>query len=42
MISQAFNATAGRLRKLWVMEKLTGNCLQKAMVEQVWSTLLLL
>ncbi|KAF4661147.1 hypothetical protein FOL47_006804 [Perkinsus chesapeaki] len=33
--NEAFNASAGRLRKLWVMEKLTGNCLQKIMVEQV-------
>eukprot|EP00452_MALV-II_sp_L67-6_P000127 gene127-122_t len=30
-----FNASAARLRKMWAIEKLAGNCLQKIMFEQV-------
>jgi hypothetical protein len=33
--NQAFNASAGRLRKLYAIEKLAGNCLQKITFEQV-------
>jgi len=33
--NEAFNASAGRLRKLWAVEKLAGNCLQKVIYEQV-------
>jgi len=33
--SEAFNASAGRLRKIWATEKLAGNCLQKKIFEQV-------
>jgi len=33
--NEAFNASAGRLRKLWAVEKLAGNCLQKIIYEQV-------
>merc|ERR550537_141489 len=33
--NEAFNATAGRLRKLYAIEKLGGNCLQKITFEQV-------
>lgn len=32
--SEAFQATAGRYRKLYAVEKLTGNCLQKLTYEQ--------
>merc|ERR1719155_275782 len=33
--NEAFNASAGRLRKLYAIEKLAGNCLQKIIFEQV-------
>merc|ERR1740122_207299 len=33
--NEAFNASAGRLRKLYAIEKLAGNCLQKITYEQV-------
>jgi len=33
--NEAFNASAGRLRKLYAIEKLAGNCLQKITMEQV-------
>jgi len=33
--NEAFAAAAGRLRKLYAVEKLAGNCLQKVTVEQV-------
>ncbi|CAE7215086.1 DEK1 [Symbiodinium natans] len=33
--NEAFNASAGRLRKLYAIEKLSGNCLQKTTFEQV-------
>merc|ERR1719420_2665613 len=33
--NEAFNASAGRLRKIWAIEKLSGNCLQKIIFEQV-------
>merc|ERR1719160_353349 len=33
--NEAFNASAGRLRKIWAIEKLAGNCLQKIIFEQV-------
>merc|ERR1719335_21623 len=33
--NEAFNASAGRLRKLYAIEKLQGNCLQKITYEQV-------
>eukprot|EP00747_Dinoflagellata_sp_TGD_P162943 gnl/TRDRNA2_/TRDRNA2_181125_c0_seq1.p1 gnl/TRDRNA2_/TRDRNA2_181125_c0~~gnl/TRDRNA2_/TRDRNA2_181125_c0_seq1.p1 ORF type:complete len:531 (+),score=158.52 gnl/TRDRNA2_/TRDRNA2_181125_c0_seq1:86-1678(+) len=33
--NEAFNASAGRLRKLYAIEKLAGNCLQKITFEQV-------
>jgi len=33
--NEAFNASAGRLRKLYALEKLAGNCLQKITFEQV-------
>merc|ERR1719335_1719881 len=33
--NEAFNASAGRLRKLYAIEKLAGNCLQKITCEQV-------
>merc|ERR1719313_3282950 len=33
--NEAFNASAGRLRKLYAVEKLAGNCLQKIIFEQV-------
>lgn len=33
--NDAFNASAGRLRKLYAIEKLSGNCLQKTTFEQV-------
>lgn len=33
--NEAFNASAGRLRKLHAIEKLAGNCLQKITLEQV-------
>merc|ERR1719160_1857540 len=33
--NEAFNASAGRLRKLYAVEKLAGNCLQKVTFEQV-------
>merc|ERR1719223_1098862 len=33
--NEAFNASAGRLRKLYAIEKLAGNCLQKITHEQV-------
>merc|ERR1719272_965919 len=33
--NEAFNASAGRLKKLWAIEKLGGNCLQKITFEQV-------
>merc|ERR1719428_2380585 len=33
--NEAFNASAGRLRKIWAIEKLGGNCLQKIIYEQV-------
>jgi len=33
--NEAFNASAGRLKKLWAVEKLGGNCLQKIIFEQV-------
>mmetsp|Transcript_10054 Transcript_10054/g.14185 ORF Transcript_10054/g.14185 Transcript_10054/m.14185 type:complete len:84 (-) Transcript_10054:9-260(-) len=33
--NEAFNAAAGRLRKLYAVEKLAGNCLQKITYEQV-------
>eukprot|EP00746_Dinoflagellata_sp_MGD_P141931 gnl/MRDRNA2_/MRDRNA2_74947_c0_seq1.p1 gnl/MRDRNA2_/MRDRNA2_74947_c0~~gnl/MRDRNA2_/MRDRNA2_74947_c0_seq1.p1 ORF type:complete len:525 (-),score=134.28 gnl/MRDRNA2_/MRDRNA2_74947_c0_seq1:44-1618(-) len=33
--SEAFQASAGRLRKLYAVEKLAGNCLQKITFEQV-------
>merc|ERR1719476_161202 len=33
--NEAFNASAGRLRKLYAIEKLAGNCLQKLTFEQV-------
>merc|ERR1719390_202879 len=33
--NEAFNASAGRLRKIWAVEKLAGNCLQKIIFEQV-------
>merc|ERR1719504_91167 len=33
--NEAFNASAGRLKKLWAIEKLGGNCLQKVIYEQV-------
>merc|ERR1719359_607715 len=33
--TEAFNASAGRLRKLYAVEKLAGNCLQKITFEQV-------
>merc|ERR1719375_744724 len=32
--TEAFNASAGRLRKLYAVEKLGGNCLQKIIYEQ--------
>lgn len=32
--NEAFNASAGRLRKLYAVEKLAGNCLQKITFEQ--------
>lgn len=32
---EAFNASAGRLRKLYAIEKLAGNCLQKTTIEQL-------
>merc|ERR1719272_1834320 len=32
--NEAFNASAGRLKKLWAIEKLGGNCLQKIIHEQ--------
>merc|ERR1719378_840440 len=33
--NEAFNASAGRLRKLYAVEKLAGNCLQRITFEQV-------
>jgi len=33
--NEAFNAQAGRLRKLYAVEKLAGNCLQKITIEQI-------
>lgn len=33
--SDAFQATAGRFRKIYALEKLTGNCLQKTNMEQL-------
>merc|ERR1719223_1963538 len=33
--NEAFNASAGKLRKLYAVEKLQGNCLQKITYEQV-------
>merc|ERR1719183_1192066 len=33
--NEAFQASAGRLRKLYAIEKLAGNCLQKITYEQV-------
>lgn len=33
--TEAFNASAGRLRKIYAVEKLAGNCLQKITFEQV-------
>merc|ERR1712232_200722 len=33
--NEAFNASAGRLRKRYAIEKLAGNCLQKITYEQV-------
>merc|ERR1719263_1856038 len=33
--NEAFNASAGRLRKIWAVGKLAGNCLQKIIFEQV-------
>merc|ERR1740127_396419 len=33
--NEAFNTSAGRLRKLYAVEKLAGNCLQKITFEQV-------
>merc|ERR1719390_561628 len=33
--NEAFNASAGRLRKIWAIEKLAGNSLQKIIFEQV-------
>jgi len=33
--NEAFNASAGRLRKLYAVEKLTGNLLQKTSIEQL-------
>lgn len=33
--NEAFNASAGRLRKLYAIEKLQGNCLQKITYEQM-------
>jgi hypothetical protein len=33
--NEAFNASAGRLRKIYAVEKLAGNCLQKVTFEQV-------
>merc|ERR1712084_133651 len=33
--NDAFNASAGRLRKLYAIEKLAGNCLQKITFEQI-------
>merc|ERR1719491_2453863 len=33
--NEAFNASAGRLRKLYAVEKLAGSCLQKILFEQV-------
>merc|ERR1719254_321090 len=33
--NEAFNALAGRLRKLYAVEKLAGNCLQKIAFEQI-------
>jgi len=33
--NEAFNASAGKLRKLYAIEKLSGNCLQKITFEQV-------
>merc|ERR1719460_1567916 len=33
--NESFNASAGRLKKLWAVEKLGGNCLQKIIFEQV-------
>lgn len=33
--NEAFNASAGRLRKMYAIEKLAGNCLQKITFEQV-------
>merc|ERR1719146_140856 len=33
--NEAFDASAGRLRKLYAIEKLAGNCLQKITYEQV-------
>merc|ERR1719482_778222 len=33
--NEAFNASAGRLRTMWALEKLSGNCLQKVIFEQV-------
>jgi hypothetical protein len=33
--NEAFNASAGRLRKLYAVEKLCGNCLQKTTFEQI-------
>merc|ERR1719213_575001 len=33
--NEAFNASVGRLKKLWAVEKLGGNCLQKIIYEQV-------
>jgi len=32
--TEAFHATAGRFRKIYAIEKLTGNCLQKIIFEQ--------
>merc|ERR1712193_446939 len=34
-VNEAFQASAGRLRKLYAIEKLAGNCLQKITFEQV-------
>jgi hypothetical protein len=33
--NEAFNASAGRLRKLYAIEKLAGNCLQKITFQQI-------
>jgi len=33
--NEAFNASAGRLKKLWAIEKLGGNCLQTIIEEQL-------